>query len=188
MQVKKTCYAQTSQIRLIRKKMVEIMAREASSCDLKELVGKFIPESIGAAAAAFAGSPGHAVYLSPQFHPVFATSFRSVSTCRSCSSMPIVSMVCAGKDIEKACQGIYPLQNTYIRKVKVLRAPKFDVNKVSQQPCYAVLSPLASALCKCFISLLKVGRHMVDFASAALGSASRVHLEPVLIVMCLWCS
>ena len=50
-QVKKTCYAQTSQIRLIRKKMVEIMTREASACDLKELVGKFIPESIGAAAA-----------------------------------------------------------------------------------------------------------------------------------------
>ena len=47
-QVKKTCYAQTSQIRLIRKKMVEIMTREASACDLKELVGKFIPESIGA--------------------------------------------------------------------------------------------------------------------------------------------
>ena len=53
-QVKKTCYAQTSQIRLIRKKMVEIMTREASSCDLKELVGKFIPESIGASAAAAA--------------------------------------------------------------------------------------------------------------------------------------
>jgi small subunit ribosomal protein S3Ae len=85
-QIKKTCYAQTSQvlvpgvlrlqlllscvwfaclglcfvgahfrarlplhlqIRAIRKKMVEIMQREASSCDLKELVGKFIPESIG---------------------------------------------------------------------------------------------------------------------------------------------
>ena len=47
-QVKKTAYAQSSQIRQIRKKMVEIMTREASSCDLKELVGKFIPEAIGA--------------------------------------------------------------------------------------------------------------------------------------------
>lgn len=46
-QVKRTCYAQSSQIRQIRKKMVEIMTREAASCDLKELVGKFIPESIG---------------------------------------------------------------------------------------------------------------------------------------------
>jgi hypothetical protein len=32
--------------------MVEIMTREASSCDLKELVGKFIPESIGTSTAA----------------------------------------------------------------------------------------------------------------------------------------
>ena len=46
-QVKKTCYAQTSQIRQIRKKMVEIMSREANNCDLKELVSKFIPEAIG---------------------------------------------------------------------------------------------------------------------------------------------
>mmetsp|Transcript_11905 Transcript_11905/g.35629 ORF Transcript_11905/g.35629 Transcript_11905/m.35629 type:complete len:263 (+) Transcript_11905:159-947(+) len=82
-QIKKTCYAQSSQIRAIRKKMVEIMQREASACDLKELVGKFIPESIG-------------------------------------------------KDIEKACQGVFPLQNTFIRKVKVLRAPKFDVTKLME--------------------------------------------------------
>lgn len=47
LQIKKTAYAQSSQIRQIRKKMVEIMTREASSCDLKELVGKFIPEAIG---------------------------------------------------------------------------------------------------------------------------------------------
>lgn len=39
----------------------------------------------------------------------------------------------AGKDIEKACQGIYPLQNTCIRKVKVLRAPKFDITKVRRE-------------------------------------------------------
>ncbi len=38
----------------------------------------------------------------------------------------------AGKDIEKACQGVYPLQNTYIRKVKVLRSPKFDVTKLME--------------------------------------------------------
>ena len=29
-----------------------------------------------------------------------------------------------GKEIEKACQGIYPLQNVFTRKVKVLKAPK----------------------------------------------------------------
>uniref|UniRef100_A0A0E0CJB3 Small ribosomal subunit protein eS1 n=1 Tax=Oryza meridionalis TaxID=40149 RepID=A0A0E0CJB3_9ORYZ len=42
-QVKRTCYAQASQIR----QMVEIMANQASTCDLKELVSKFIPEVIG---------------------------------------------------------------------------------------------------------------------------------------------
>ncbi len=35
------------QIRAIRKKMMEIMTREASACDLKDLVAKFIPEAIG---------------------------------------------------------------------------------------------------------------------------------------------
>lgn len=28
------------------------------------------------------------------------------------------------------CAGIYPLQNTYIRKVKILKAPKFDLLKL----------------------------------------------------------
>lgn len=82
-QIKKTCYAQSSQVRQIRKKMTDIMAREASSCDMKDLVSKFIPESIG-------------------------------------------------KDIEKACQGIYPLQNVFVRKVKVLKAPKLDIGKLME--------------------------------------------------------
>ncbi|KAF3490350.1 hypothetical protein F2Q69_00057903 [Brassica cretica] len=82
-QVKRTCYAQSSQIRQIRRKMSEIMVKEASSCDLKELVAKFIPESIG-------------------------------------------------RDIEKATQNIYPLQNVFIRKVKILKAPKFDLGKLME--------------------------------------------------------
>lgn len=80
-QVKKTTYAQSSQVREIRKKMFEIINREATSCDLKELVQKFMPEAIG-------------------------------------------------REIEKACRGIYPLQNVYIRKAKILKAPKFDVSKL----------------------------------------------------------
>ncbi|XP_013595276.1 PREDICTED: 40S ribosomal protein S3a-2-like [Brassica oleracea var. oleracea] len=82
-QVKRTCYAQSSQIRQIRRKMSEIMVKEASSCDLKELVAKFIPESIG-------------------------------------------------RDIEKATQNIFPLQNVFIRKVKILKAPKFDLGKLME--------------------------------------------------------
>lgn len=80
-QVRKTTYAQTSQIREIRKKMFEIMTREATNCDLKELVQKFVPEAIG-------------------------------------------------REIEKAARSIYPLQNVYVHKAKILKAPKFDVSKL----------------------------------------------------------
>lgn len=63
--------------------MVEIMANQASTCDLKELVSKFIPEVIG-------------------------------------------------KEIEKATSSIFPLQNVYVRKVKILKAPKFDIGKLME--------------------------------------------------------
>ncbi|PPD77826.1 hypothetical protein GOBAR_DD25246 [Gossypium barbadense] len=82
-QVKRTCYAQSSQIRQIRRKMREIMTAQATSCNLKELVQKFIPEMIG-------------------------------------------------KEIEKATSSIYPLQNVFIRKVKILKAPKFDLGKLME--------------------------------------------------------
>jgi len=46
-QTKKTAYAQTSQVRKIRKKIIEIVQKEASTVNLADLVRKFIPESIG---------------------------------------------------------------------------------------------------------------------------------------------
>jgi small subunit ribosomal protein S3Ae len=82
-QVKKCCYAQSAQIRKIRAKMTEIMVKESTACDLKDLVQKFIPEVIG-------------------------------------------------KEIEKACSGIFPLKDVFIRKVKVLKAPKFDLTKLME--------------------------------------------------------
>ncbi|PVU88134.1 hypothetical protein BB561_006015 [Smittium simulii] len=82
-QVKKTTYAQSAQIRAIRKRMFEIITKEATSCDLKELIQKFIPESIG-------------------------------------------------REIEKSCQNIYPIQNVYIHKCKILKAPKYDVHKLME--------------------------------------------------------
>lgn len=83
--VKSTCYAQSGQVRTIRKKMFDIMSEEAAKCDLKELVQKFIstPDSIGL-------------------------------------------------EIEKKCQCIFPLQNVFIRKVKVLKKPKFDLMKLME--------------------------------------------------------
>merc|ERR1739838_1197777 len=80
-QIKKTSYAQTQQVKNIRRKMVEIITKEVGSADLKETVNKLIPDSIG-------------------------------------------------KDIEKACQSIYPLYDVFINKVKVLKRPRFDLGKL----------------------------------------------------------
>merc|ERR1712146_746936 len=82
-QIRKTSYAQSAQIRAIRKKMTEIMTKEVGSVEMIKAVEKFVPELIG-------------------------------------------------KDIMKACEGIYPLQNVYIRKVKILKAPKFDAAKLAE--------------------------------------------------------
>jgi len=46
-QNRKTSYAQSSQVRQIRKKMVDIMNREASAVDLNQLVEKLMNEIIG---------------------------------------------------------------------------------------------------------------------------------------------
>lgn len=43
---RKTCYAQHSQTRAIRKKMCEIITRDVTSSDLKEVVNKLLPDSI----------------------------------------------------------------------------------------------------------------------------------------------
>merc|ERR1712157_240045 len=80
-QVKKTCYAQSAQVKAIRRKMIEIITKEVGSADLKEVVNKLIPDSIG-------------------------------------------------KDIEKSCQAIYPLYDVFIKKVKVLKRPRFDLGKL----------------------------------------------------------
>jgi len=83
LQEKTKCYAQTAQIRKIRKKMVDVMIAEASKVQLRELVKKLIAESIS-------------------------------------------------KEIEKQTQGIFPLNNVLIRKVKILKKPKFDIAKLME--------------------------------------------------------
>jgi small subunit ribosomal protein S3Ae len=37
-----------------------------------------------------------------------------------------------GKEIEKQCQGIFPLKDAMIRKVKILKKPKFDITKLME--------------------------------------------------------
>ncbi|ELW66617.1 40S ribosomal protein S3a [Tupaia chinensis] len=58
--------------------MMEIMTREVQTNDLKEVVNKLIPDSIG-------------------------------------------------KDMENLCQSIYPLHDVFVRKVKMLKKPKFEL-------------------------------------------------------------
>lgn len=82
-QQRKTSYAQHSKIRAIRAKMIEVMTKEVSNSDLREVCTKLIPDSIG-------------------------------------------------KDIEKAASSIYPLQDVYIRKVKILKKPKFEVGRLME--------------------------------------------------------
>lgn len=80
---RKTCYAQKRQVRKIRSKMFEIITREISSCDLREVVNKLMPDSIA-------------------------------------------------KDIEKTCSSIYPLHDVYIRKVKVIKRPRFELARLME--------------------------------------------------------
>jgi small subunit ribosomal protein S3Ae len=82
-QRKKTCYAQTTQIRAIRKRMIQIITQEVGGSDLKKVVANLIPDSIS-------------------------------------------------KDIEKKCITIYPLHDVMIRKVKVMKKPKFEINKLME--------------------------------------------------------
>jgi small subunit ribosomal protein S3Ae len=82
-QIKKTSYAQSSQKRLIRKKMADVMSREATTSSLNELVAKFIPESIS-------------------------------------------------NQIIKETQMIFPLTNVFVRRVKILKTPKFDPYKLQE--------------------------------------------------------
>ena len=82
-QIKKTTYAQSSQTRAIRKRMADIIKREVTTTNLKDLVVKFIPNSIG-------------------------------------------------RQIEREASGIYPLKDVHIRKVKMVKAPRFDSHKLSE--------------------------------------------------------
>lgn len=80
-QLKRTAYAQTSQIRQIRKKMFEIITKEVTTSELKDVVSKLIPDSIA-------------------------------------------------KEIERQGSAIFPLHNVAIRKVKLLKMPKYDAQKL----------------------------------------------------------
>lgn len=80
-QNRKTTYAKSSQIKAIRKQMVDILEKEITGKDLNSLITRLISQSIG-------------------------------------------------KEIEKVCHSTFPLQNAFVRKIKVLRVPKTDMSKL----------------------------------------------------------
>ena len=50
-----------------------------------------------------------------------------------CDITDLVKELCIGsigRRCEKECQAIFPLQNTFVQKVKVLRTPKFDSSRI----------------------------------------------------------
>ncbi|XP_017888327.1 40S ribosomal protein S3a-like isoform X1 [Ceratina calcarata] len=81
MSTRKTCYAQHSQVKRIRQKMVDTIINDVTKSDLRGVVSKLLPDA-------------------------------------------------TAKDIEKASLGIYPLHDVYIRKVKVLKKPRFELSKL----------------------------------------------------------
>jgi len=82
-QMRKTSYAQSSQIRQIRQKMFDVVSREITSCDSRDVCEKVVANVIG-------------------------------------------------DKIRRECEGIYPLNNVYVRKIKVLKAPKFDMFRFNE--------------------------------------------------------
>ncbi|CAO2632218.1 40S ribosomal protein S3a [Lemmus lemmus] len=44
----------------------------------------------------------------------------------------MMEMDSIGKDIEKACQSIYPFHDVFVRKVKMLKKPKFELGKLME--------------------------------------------------------
>lgn len=53
-------------------------------------------------------------------------------TINECNIFRISTPDSIGTEIEKKCQSIFPLQNVFIRKVKVLKKPKFDITKLME--------------------------------------------------------
>ena len=62
-------------------------------------------------------------------------SDKMIEESTTCSLKELVRKFIAGvisKEIKKSCQRVYPLQHVLIRKVKVLKAPKFDPAKLME--------------------------------------------------------
>jgi small subunit ribosomal protein S3Ae len=83
LQLKKTCYAKSSQVARITARMKDIINKAVTTSETKQLTEKLIHNTLG-------------------------------------------------NEMEKKCSTIYPVQNVYVCKVKVLKYPKTDINKLKE--------------------------------------------------------
>eukprot|EP01133_Synstelium_polycarpum_P006182 gene6182-7160_t len=96
-QQRKTSYAKSSRVKIIRKKMVDIITAAVSTSDIGAVMAKFVSSSIS-------------------------------------------------NQIQSDCSPIFPLVNSFIRKVKVLKTPKFEITKLLElyQNSHAAPAPVAA--------------------------------------------
>lgn len=80
---KDNCYAGAAQVRRIRKRMVDLITKEASSNSLRDFVKRVLANAVS-------------------------------------------------NDLEKATRGIYPLKDIYVRKVKMVKKPAFDLTRLME--------------------------------------------------------
>lgn len=83
-QVKNNCYAQSSKVKLIRKRMLSVLIEEVSKSSLRELVSRKFPHN-------------------------------SIE-----------------KEVYRATLSLFPLQGVMVRKVKVIKRPRFDIAKLME--------------------------------------------------------
>lgn len=82
-QLRATTYATAAKVKLIRKKMVEVIMKKVQANNLRQLIPILLEEKVE-------------------------------------------------EEIKKACAKYYPLQNVIIRKVKILKKPRFDAAKMQE--------------------------------------------------------
>jgi len=82
-QIKRTAYAQSAQVRKIRQTMIDVLNKEVSKGDMKELFQKLVAGSIA-------------------------------------------------DEITKSVESTFPMQNVFLRKVKIVKAPKFDLTRLME--------------------------------------------------------
>ena len=118
--------------------MIDIISREVSSTDLKDVVNKLIPDSIARdIEKACQGETSVNVVWSEkwwQFRHIEENTWSFWFARQADKYIKTLNLTYSGLDLkcnlELTISGIYPLHDVHIRKVKVMKRPRFDLNKL----------------------------------------------------------